>query len=246
MIVSPGCFIRNDSASSAVTKSPAMNSPVPSMKKQRSASPSQAMPMSAFSAITRSTMSRRFSSMSGLDSWLGNRAVHVEAQRRQLAGRDAGEELRSDQAGHAAAGVQHDVEGLDRRLVDERHDVVDVVVEHVLMRERAADRRRRRQRVRRDHLADLADAGVAAQGEGLAPDHLDAVVLLRVVRRRDLHAAVMAVPRHGEIHHVGRDHPVVDDVSALLARPVDEGRRDRRRRQPHVACRPRSAWRSSS
>ena len=32
-----------------MTKSPAMNSPVPSMKKQRSASPSQAMPMSAFS-----------------------------------------------------------------------------------------------------------------------------------------------------------------------------------------------------
>ena len=29
-------------------KSPEMNSPLPSMKKQRSASPSQAMPMSAF------------------------------------------------------------------------------------------------------------------------------------------------------------------------------------------------------
>ena len=42
------------------------------MKKQRSASPSHAMPMSAFSATTRSTMCARFSSMSGLDSWLGN------------------------------------------------------------------------------------------------------------------------------------------------------------------------------
>ena len=41
------------------------------MKKTRSASPSQAMPMSAFSALTRSTMSRRFSSMSGLASWFG-------------------------------------------------------------------------------------------------------------------------------------------------------------------------------
>ena len=55
-----------------MTKSPAMNSPLPSMKKQRSASPSHAMPMSAFSAMTRSTMSRRFSSMSGLASWFGN------------------------------------------------------------------------------------------------------------------------------------------------------------------------------
>ena len=73
MIVAPGCFSRNASASSAVMKSPEMNSPVPSMKKQRSASPSQAMPMSAFSAMTRSTMSRRFSSMSGLASWFGKR-----------------------------------------------------------------------------------------------------------------------------------------------------------------------------
>ena len=68
MTVAPGCFSRNASASSAVMKSPEMNSPVPSMKKQRSASPSQAMPMSAFSATTRSTMSRRFSSMSGFAS----------------------------------------------------------------------------------------------------------------------------------------------------------------------------------
>ena len=33
-------------------KSPGMNSPLPSMKKQRSASPSQAMPMSAFWRMT--------------------------------------------------------------------------------------------------------------------------------------------------------------------------------------------------
>src|ERR687888_281738 len=60
MTDAPGCFIRNASARSAVTKSPETNSPVPVMKKQRSASPSHAMPMSARSATTRSTMSRRF------------------------------------------------------------------------------------------------------------------------------------------------------------------------------------------
>jgi hypothetical protein len=48
MIVDPGCFSRKASASSAVMKSPEMNSPLPSMKKHRSASPSQAMPTSAF------------------------------------------------------------------------------------------------------------------------------------------------------------------------------------------------------
>src|SRR5438067_9460142 len=42
------------SARSAVTKSPETNSPAPVMKKHRSASPSQAMPTSAFCATTRS------------------------------------------------------------------------------------------------------------------------------------------------------------------------------------------------
>src|SRR5262245_8319985 len=71
MIVPPGFFIRNASARMAVTKSPEMNSPVPSMKKHRSASPSQAMPMSAFSRSTAAVTSARFSSSNGLASWFG-------------------------------------------------------------------------------------------------------------------------------------------------------------------------------
>jgi hypothetical protein len=46
MTFSPGDLLSAASARSAVMKSPAMNSPLPSMKKQRSASPSHAMPMS--------------------------------------------------------------------------------------------------------------------------------------------------------------------------------------------------------
>ena len=68
MMVAPGCLSRNASASSAVMKSPEMNSPLPSMKKQRSASPSQAMPTSACWRITSAVMSRRFSSISGFAS----------------------------------------------------------------------------------------------------------------------------------------------------------------------------------
>ena len=41
------------------------------------------------------------------------RAVDLEAQRRRPAGQPI-EEQRRDQAGHAAAGVEHDVERLDR------------------------------------------------------------------------------------------------------------------------------------
>src|ERR1700726_1362821 len=57
MIVACGCFSRNASASRAVMKSPETNSPVPSMKKQRSASPSHGIPISALPVVTRSTMS---------------------------------------------------------------------------------------------------------------------------------------------------------------------------------------------
>ena len=45
--LAPGACASSDSASSAVRKSPSTNAPVSSMKKQRSASPSQAMPRSA-------------------------------------------------------------------------------------------------------------------------------------------------------------------------------------------------------
>ena len=50
---------------SAVMKSPGTNSPVSSMKKQRSASPSQAMPRSAPVRLTSPMMNWRFSSSSG-------------------------------------------------------------------------------------------------------------------------------------------------------------------------------------
>ena len=153
--------------------------------------------------MTRSTMSRRFSSMSGLASWFGKRAVDLEAQPRRPAGQPI-EEPRRDEPGHAAAGVEHDVERLDGRRVDERHDLLDVVVE-----QRRASRAARRAATAPgivpvvDHVADVADAGVAGERERLAPHHLDAVVLLRVVRRGDLRAAVEAVADDGEVEHVG-------------------------------------------
>src|SRR5882672_2647329 len=69
MIVAPGYFSRNAWARSAVMKSPETNSPVPSMKKQRSASPSQAMPTSARSATTRSEERRVGKECRSLCDW---------------------------------------------------------------------------------------------------------------------------------------------------------------------------------
>ena len=100
------------------------------MKNTRSASPSQAMPMSAFSAFTRSTMSWRFSSMSGFASWFGNVPSTSMHRPRRPDGMLL-EEARRDHAGDAVAGVEDDVERLEDRRIDERQHVLDVVVDDV-------------------------------------------------------------------------------------------------------------------
>ena len=114
MTVAPGCFSRNASASRAVTKSPEMNSPLPSMKKQRSASPSHAMPMSAFCRhdFRRDVLAVLFDERVGLV--VGKRAVDLEAQPGRAA-RQPIEEQRRHASGHAAAGVEDHVERLDDR-----------------------------------------------------------------------------------------------------------------------------------
>ena len=77
--------------------------------------------------------------------------------------------------------------------------------------------------------------GIAAERQRAGAHHLDAVVLLRIVRGRDLRAAVEPVVDDGEVQHVGAEHAVVHDVGALLAHAVDERGGDRRRRHAHVA-----------
>ena len=216
MIVAPGCFSRNASASSAVMKSPEMNSPVPSMKKQRSASPSQAMPMSAFSAM------HALDDVAAvlLDERIGfvvrKAAVDLEAEPRRPAGQPL-EQLRRDQPAHAAAGVEHDVERPDDRRIDERHHVLDVGVEHVLAsspcRARAAGGGSRSAAI----MSRMSrDAFVAAQRERLA----GAPSSCRCTASGLCEAVISTPPswpiaRDGEVQHVGRDHPVVDDVGAL-------------------------------
>ena len=85
------------------------------------------------------------------------------------------------------------------------------------------------------HVADLAEAGFAAERERLAAHHLDAVVLAGVVRRGDLRAAFEPLAGHREVQHVGRHHPEVHDVAALRERPLDERGGNRGRREAHVA-----------
>ena len=165
---------------------------------------------------------------------VGEGPVHLHAHRDHLAGQPL-EQLRRHQAAHAVAGVEHALERLDRGLVDEREHVLDVGGHDVPARPASRRRRRRRQRAVLDHVADVAQPGVAAERQRLGAHHLDAVVLRRVVRRGDLRAAFQSRAGDGEVHHVGRHHPVVDDVGALRSRALDERFGQRGRRQPHVA-----------
>ena len=70
--------------------------------------------------------------------------------------------------------------------------------------------------------------GVTAERKGALANHLDAVVLLRVVRGGDLRAAVQRIRDDREVEHVGAEHAVVDDIGALFAGALDERRGDRR------------------
>ena len=148
MIVAPGNFRRNASASSAVMKSPETNSPAPSMKKHRSASPSQAMPMSAFSAIDALDDVAAVLFDERICLVVREAAVDLEAQARGPAWETV-EQFRRDEPAHPAAGVEDDVERPDHAGIDERHDVLDVLVEQVLRRDGAAAGRRRRDACRR-------------------------------------------------------------------------------------------------
>ncbi len=72
MIVLPGNLASSRAATSAVTADGETGSPFSSITKQRSASPSNARPMSAPCSRTAFCRSTRFLGSSGLASWFGN------------------------------------------------------------------------------------------------------------------------------------------------------------------------------
>ena len=205
-----------------------------STKKQRSASPSQAMPRSAFSASTRATRSRRFSSSRGSAGWLGKvpssskyRRVVSSGSRSKIAraptapmpfavsstsfSRGMRETSTKDRQWSAysslsAATSSAPVGGAS----------VGVAVGH-------------------EPLADLAEPLVARERERSAAHHLDPVPLLRVVRGGDDRAALEVVPGDVVVQHVGRDDADVGDGGAPGAGSGHEAGGELGGRQPAVA-----------
>ncbi len=88
---------------------------------------------------------------------------------------------------------------------------------------------------RRDHLLDLGEARLLADRRGAGAAQLDAVVLRGVVARGE-HRARRVELAGGEVHDVGGAETDVGDVGARERRALDERRRERNRRRPHVVA----------
>ena len=166
---------------------------------------------------------------------IGKPAVDLEAEARRLAG-EAIEELRRDEPAHAAAGVEHDVEGPDDAGIDERHHVRHVGVEHVVGRHAApvAAGGGRRSCAIMSRISEMPSSPLSGNASWRT--------IFMPLYCLGLCDAVIWTPpswpiaRDREVQHVGRNHAVVDDVGALRRGAVDERRRERRRRQAHVAA----------
>ncbi len=199
-------------------KSPSQNSPPPSMKKQRSASPSQAIPRSAPLARTRSMISRRFSSSSGFGSWSGNSP--------------SGSKYISSSSSPSLARIGPTIGpaiplppstttfiGATRAGSMKESAWARNSSQMSTSSKRAAARRRAQPGF--DLGPDFADPGVAGERQRALAHQLHAGVGLRVVGGGDHRAAVELARADQVVEHLGRDHAGVEHAS----RPRRSGRR---------------------
>ena len=214
-------------------KSPSQNEPSPSMKKQRSASPSQAMPRSAPAGAHPVFDQLAVLRQQWVRLVVGELSVGLEVHLVQL-------QPQAAQAGadhrprHAVAAVDDDLQRLDRVGVNERERVRSVFVPDVDLLEGAAAGGGAKSGF--DLAPHIADAGFTRQGQRPLADELDAGVGLRVVGGGHHGAAVQLARADQVVEHLGRDHARVEHRRALEDQPVAQLRRHRRRRQAHVTA----------
>ena len=179
-------------------------SPRSSMTKQRSASPSKAIPMSAPCSRTAACRSRRFSGSSGFASWLG-KVPSSSKYRSTISSGSSGSPDRGAEDGgdgvaaHAVAGVDDHLQRPHLREVDERAQEGCVVAEDVTLGHGAGLGLLAGEAVAavEDGLAEVADlrqAGVLADGAGAGTAQLDPVVLRRVVAGGEHRAGQVEAP----------------------------------------------------
>ena len=118
--------------------------------------------------------------------------------------------------------------------VDEGHDVVGPLVEQVLLGPASLQGRQRLAQQLLGPGFDVGQAGVAPDRARPGQAELEAVVLRRVVRRREHGAGRVEMARR-EVQEVGGGHAEVDDVDAFGPHPVGEGGRQLHAALAHVA-----------
>ena len=143
---------------------------------------------------------------------------------------------RQHRARHPVRGVDHDAQRVDRLDVHEREHSLDEGRIDIFQTHLSQGLSLGRGRKGQGPVAHLQEPRLAADGQRAAPDDLHARVLLRIVRRGDLDPTVEAELAHGEVEHLGPDHPEVQNVRAAVRGTRDHGRGHRRRVHAHVAA----------
>ena len=217
-------------------KSPSQNSPLASMKKQRSASPSQAMPRSAPVALhplhdhPPVLLQQRVGLVVG--ELAVGREVHLlqlERQLRRRIGPTIGPPIPLPPSTTTFI-------GLTLARIDEGEGVGAELLPDVDLLEGTAARGVAEAGL--DLRPDVADPGVAGERQRPLADQLDAGVGLRIVGGGDHRAAVELAGADQVVEHLGRDHAGVEHRRPLEDHPVAQLGGHRRRGQPHVAPEP--------
>ena len=133
MIFAPGCFSSIELGEQRRDEVAGTNSPVSSMKKQRSASPSKPTPSSAFSSSTLPITNSRFSGQQRVRLVVREASVGLEEVGDGI-DREPLEDGRQHRAGHPVRRVDHDAQRLTAVGVDEGQDLLDVAREDISSR----------------------------------------------------------------------------------------------------------------
>ena len=204
------------------------------MKKQRSASPSHAIPRSAPSSTTLSHDELAVLGQQRVRLVVGEVAVRRPVMRHEVEP-EALQQRTDHRPGHPVAAVDDDLQRLDRARVHERErDLVEGVVEVDLL-DRARARGRRVRDPALDQPADVLDALVARQRERALAHELRAGVRLRVVRGGAHQAAVELARADEPVEHLGADHSRRRAPRRPRARAHRGSGRPARGGQAHVA-----------
>ena len=136
--------------------------------------------------------------------------------------------------GRAVARVDNDLVRLQLAHIDVGEDVLHVFIEHVHLLNLAGHSRRCGVGLANRHRCNVLQPRVARDWARLCADELHAVVLLRIVARRDHDAPAKSQMRRREVDHLRAALADVHDITARLREPLCERVADRRTRETNV------------